>query len=95
MISARLDGMAHTVSFSAVMDVMIMHATNQMDPVSAEVHGQGLAVIAALMGDMEQNVRFYAVMVVSVNNATTPQGYVSANKAGMETFASMNALRVV
>ena len=66
-----------------------------MDPVNAEVHGQGTAVIAVCSGDMEQNVSCYAVLVVSVNSATTPQGGASANKAGMENFASMYAQRVV
>ena len=87
--------MAHNVSFSAVMDVRIKHATNQMGPVCAEVHGQGIAVKAVLMGDMEQNVSCYAVLVVSMNNATTPQGGASVNTAGMEKVASMNAFLVV
>ena len=87
--------MAHTVSFSAAMDVMIKRATNQMEPVSAEVRGQGIAVIAALLGDMEQNVSFCAVLVVLVNSAMTPQGSVSANKAGLEKIAGTSAQIVV
>ena len=87
--------MVHTVSFSAVMDVRVKHAINQMGHANAEVHGQGIAVIAALMGNMELNVSIYAVLVVSVNNATTPQGNASANKVGMENVASMNAFLVV
>ena len=87
--------MAHNVSFSAVMDVTIKHATNQMGPVCAEVHGQGIAAIAVLMGDMEQNVNCYAMLVVSMNNATTPQGDASVKKAGMENFVNMYARIVV